>query len=63
MLFGKLTLDAFVHGPVETGGQLVVVLGVLVVVGLLFYFKRWGWLYTNWLYETNHVVPSRYARA
>jgi cytochrome o ubiquinol oxidase subunit 1 len=48
-MFGKLTLDAFIHGPVETGGQLVVVLGAVSVIGLLFYFKRWRWLYKNWL--------------
>ncbi len=53
-MLGTLTLDAFIHGPVETGGQLVVVLGALVVVGLLFYFKRWGWLYKEWLTTVDH---------
>lgn len=53
-MFGKLTLDAFMHGPVETGGQMVVLLGVLTVVGLLFYFKRWKWLYKEWLTAVDH---------
>ncbi len=48
-MFGLLTLGAFEHGPIETGGQLGVVLGALAVVGLLFYFKRWGWLWREWL--------------
>ncbi|MEK7612780.1 MAG: cytochrome o ubiquinol oxidase subunit I [Patescibacteria group bacterium] len=48
-MFGKLTLDAFLHGPVETGGQLTVVFGVLIVIGLLFYLKRWKWLWQEWL--------------
>ncbi|TSC68447.1 MAG: cytochrome bo3 quinol oxidase subunit 1 apoprotein [Parcubacteria group bacterium Gr01-1014_56] len=53
-MFGKLTLDAIFHGPVETGGQLVVVLGVLAVIGLLFYFKRWKWLWKEWITSVDH---------
>ncbi|MBC7836858.1 cbb3-type cytochrome c oxidase subunit I, partial [Acetobacteraceae bacterium] len=48
-MFGKLTLDAFIHDPVATGGQLGVVFGALAVIALLFYFKRWKWLYKEWL--------------
>lgn len=48
-MFGTLTLNAFIHGPVETGGALVVVFGVLAVAGLLTYLKRWRWLWHNWL--------------
>lgn len=48
-MFGTLTLDAFVHGPVETVGALVVVCGALTVALLLFYFKRWQWLWCEWL--------------
>ncbi|OGC80880.1 cytochrome o ubiquinol oxidase subunit I [Candidatus Adlerbacteria bacterium RIFCSPLOWO2_01_FULL_51_16] len=53
-MFGKLTPDAFIHGPVETGAQLIVVVGALVVIGLLFYTKSWGWLYRNWLTSVDH---------
>ncbi len=53
-MFGKLTLDAFLHGPVETGAQLVVVLAALAVVGLLFYSRRWGWLWREWLTSVDH---------
>ena len=48
-MFGRLTLDAFVHAPVETGAQLMVVGGAVAVVLLLTYFKKWGWLYREWL--------------
>lgn len=53
-MFGLLTLSAFIHGPIETGAQLMVVLGGLVVIALLFYFKRWQWLYKNWLTTLDH---------
>jgi cytochrome o ubiquinol oxidase subunit 1 len=53
-MFGTLTLKALQHGPIETGGQIMVVLGVLSVVGLLFYFKRWGWLWREWLTTVDH---------
>ncbi len=53
-MFGKLTLDAFIHGPIETGAQLMVVGGALAVVALLFYFKRWGWFYREWLTSVDH---------
>ncbi len=53
-MFGNLTLSALQHGPIETGGQVMVVLGVFSVVGLLFYFKRWGWLWREWLTTVDH---------
>jgi cytochrome o ubiquinol oxidase subunit 1 len=53
-MFGNLTLDAFIHGPIETGGQLVVVLGALAVLGLLFYFKAWGWVWRDWVTTVDH---------
>jgi cytochrome o ubiquinol oxidase subunit I len=53
-MFGKLTLDAFIHGPIETGAQVVVVLSMITVIGLLTYFKRWKWLYTEWLTTVDH---------
>ena len=48
-MFGRLTLDAFIHGPVETGAQIIVVGSVLTVLFLLTYFKRWGWLWNEWV--------------
>lgn len=48
-MFGLLTPSAFIHGPIETGAQLTVVFGFLAVVGLLFYYRAWGWLWREWL--------------
>jgi len=48
-LLGKLSWDALQHDIIVTGGQVSMVLAALTVVGLLFYFKRWKWLWNNWL--------------
>lgn len=48
-LFGKLTLEAFKHGLIETGAQLAVVGGAVAVVLALTYFKRWTWFYREWI--------------
>ncbi|HEX7259877.1 MAG TPA: cytochrome o ubiquinol oxidase subunit I [Candidatus Saccharimonadia bacterium] len=48
-LFGRLTLDAVQHDAIQTFGQLSVVMGGLTVVALLFYSKRWKWLWREWL--------------
>lgn len=53
-MFGKLTFDAFMHGPIETGGQLVVILGALTLLGLIVYFKAWKWLWCDWLTSVDH---------
>ena len=53
-MFGKITLDAFIHGPIETIAQFTVILGVVAVVGLLFYFKRWKWLWKEWITSVDH---------
>lgn len=53
-MFGILTLKDFVHGPIETVPQLMVVLGALGAVALLTYFGRWGWLYREWLTSVDH---------
>lgn len=48
-MLGKLNLDAFQNGPIVLFGQISMVGALLVVIGLLFYFKRWRWLYKEWL--------------
>ena len=48
-MFGILTTSAFIHGPIESIGQLVVVGGGLSVLALLLYTKRLGWLWREWL--------------
>jgi cytochrome o ubiquinol oxidase subunit 1 len=48
-VFGNLTIDAFKHDFIVTGAQVTFLLGGLGVVALLFYFKRWKWLWKEWL--------------
>ena len=53
-MFGILTFKDFIHGPIETIPQLMIVLGAVGVVALLTYFRRWGWLYREWITTVDH---------
>ncbi len=54
-MFGKLTLDAIpLHEPILVVTMIAVVLGGLGVVGALTYFKKWGYLWTEWLTSVDH---------
>jgi cytochrome o ubiquinol oxidase subunit I len=48
-MFGKLTLDALKHDPIETAAGVSVLVAGIVIVGILFYFHRWKWLWREWL--------------
>lgn len=48
-LLGRLNLEAFHHDPIVLGGVATMGLSGLLVAGLLTYFKRWKWLYKEWL--------------
>ncbi len=48
-MFGRLSWDALPHNLVALGGALSIVGGLLTVIALLTYFKKWRWLYTEWL--------------
>ena len=48
-MFGRLTLDAFKHDLVAAGAGVSMILAAITIVGLLFYFKRWKWLFREWL--------------
>lgn len=48
-MFGRLSLDALPHDIITMGGVATMVLSGLGVVAALFYFKRWKWLYKEWL--------------
>lgn len=49
MLLAHLTLNPFHHGFLIGVGQLGMMGGVVTIIGLLFYFKRWKWLWKEWL--------------
>jgi cytochrome o ubiquinol oxidase subunit I len=48
-LLGRFTLDALPKELVTQGGAASMVLIGLLGVAALFYFKRWTWLWKNWL--------------
>lgn len=49
MLLGRLSLDALPDNIVTMGGAAGGVLGVLFIIGLLTYTKRWKWLWRTWM--------------
>ncbi len=53
-MFGNLTLDAFKQDPIEIAAGLSMFVGAILVVGLLFYLKRWKWLWREWLTTVDH---------
>lgn len=48
-MFGILNLNAFQHDPIVMGGVATMALGVIGIVSLLTYLKRWKWLWKEWL--------------
>ncbi len=52
-LFGKLTLAALPHEWFTIGGTVSLILGGLSVAIALTYFKRWKWLWQEWLTSTD----------
>ncbi len=48
-MFGRLSLDALPQDIITIGGVVGMVLGGLTVVAGITYFKRWGWLWREWL--------------
>ncbi|MCB9945156.1 MAG: cbb3-type cytochrome c oxidase subunit I [Geminicoccaceae bacterium] len=54
-MLGRLTYDSLpFYSPVAFGGALVTVLGAVAAVGLLTYFRLWGWLWHNYLTTVDH---------
>ena len=52
-LLGKLNLNALPHDMITAGGAASMVLSVIAAAGLLTYFKRWKWLWREWLTTTD----------
>lgn len=53
-MFGKLTLDAFPQDAMVIAASLLIVSVASLVMGLLFYFKRWKWLWNEWITTVDH---------
>jgi cytochrome o ubiquinol oxidase subunit 1 len=48
-MFGRLTLQALKHDAIIMGANLMAVLALFGVIALLFYYKRWKWLWQEYL--------------
>jgi cytochrome o ubiquinol oxidase subunit 1 len=55
LIFGRLSWEAIpLHEPILLGTFIVVVLGGLVVLGAVTYFKLWGYLWREWFTSIDH---------
>ncbi|HET6747136.1 MAG TPA: cytochrome o ubiquinol oxidase subunit I [Candidatus Saccharimonadales bacterium] len=48
-MFGRLSVDALPHDLITIGGAVTMLGGALLVVAALTFFKRWKWLFKEWL--------------
>jgi len=48
-LLGRLTWQDFVHEPIMAGAGFAMLGGLLAIIIALTYFKKWKWLWKNWL--------------
>lgn len=48
-MFGRLNLDAFRHDLILNIADASIILGGLGLVALLTYYRRWGWLWRDWI--------------
>lgn len=47
-IFGLLSWSAFPDNPIALGGALGVIFGVVSIIALVTYLKRWKWLWREW---------------
>jgi cytochrome o ubiquinol oxidase subunit 1 len=55
-MFGRLTLEAFKHDPIQMGAVVSMILSGFGLIGLLSYFKLWKTLWRDWI---TTVDPKR----
>jgi cytochrome o ubiquinol oxidase subunit 1 len=55
-MFGRLTLDAFKHEESQNFAVISMVLTAIALISLIFYLKRWKWIWKEWL---TTVDPKR----
>lgn len=53
-LFGKLTMDAFKHDAIENGVGIGMLFATIAIVTYLSYFKKWKWLWHEWITTLDH---------
>lgn len=53
-LLGRLSWHSFPSVPVTQMAAVGIVVGVLVILGLITYYRKWPYLWREWLTTTNH---------
>lgn len=53
-LFGRLTLNALRQDAIEYAAGVLMVLTAVGVLGLLTYYKKWKWIWSEWLTTVDH---------
>lgn len=53
-MFGRLTLESFNHDFVQNMAVIGMVFGGIVVAGLLTYYKKWKWLWKEYITTVDH---------
>jgi cytochrome o ubiquinol oxidase subunit I len=54
-MFGKLTLSAIPFDqPIVMGTCLVLIVGILAILALITYKRKWAWLWTEWITTVDH---------
>jgi len=48
-MFGKLTLEAFKHDPIEQGAGWSMLFAALAIIGYITYTKKWSWIWKEWI--------------
>lgn len=54
-MFGKLTLEDIPYDqPIIMGAVGFIIIGAIAILGALTYFRKWTWLWTEWLTTVDH---------
>lgn len=53
-MFGKLTFEAFPQDPIIIVASIFMALVIFGIVFALFYYKRWIWLWSEWITSVDH---------
>lgn len=53
-MFGRLTQEALKHDWIEYLAGASMFLGALFLIAILTYYKKWGWLWREWITSVDH---------
>jgi cytochrome o ubiquinol oxidase subunit 1 len=53
-MLGRLTIDAFKHDLIEYGAGVSMFFAAIGLVAILTYYKKWKWLWTEWITSVDH---------